>query len=75
MNTYSTCMYLTDIEDSSGMVFSYTANAPTFEAGVMEIGQLVGTHHVIPPGTELFNSFGECASECTSRVSSSTDFI
>ncbi len=57
-----------DIVDSSGMVFSYTATAPIFEAGILQIGHSVHSSHVIPPGAEQFNSFADCNKECTSRV-------
>ncbi|XP_064397923.1 DBH-like monooxygenase protein 1 homolog [Halichondria panicea] len=61
-----------DIVDSSGLVFSYTSTAPTFEAGILQIGYTVSPNHVIPPGASIFNTFGECNEKCTSMYFPST---
>lgn len=57
------------INDSSGLTFFYTETAPQYEAGILPVGLVTSSLHVIPPGTENFNSFGDCAPECTRDVS------
>ncbi len=58
-----------DINDSSGMAFFYTETAPRYEAGILPMGLVTGPRHVIPPGSQNFNTFGDCAPECTRDVS------
>ncbi len=59
-----------DINDSSGIAFSYTATIPVYEAGILNVGHLTSSALIIPPGAADFNSFGDCAAECTNNVSS-----
>lgn len=58
-----------DINDSSGIAFSHTATVPLYEAGILTVGHLTASTLIIPPGATDFDSFGDCASECTSTVS------
>jgi len=57
------------VVDSSGMIFSHTAMEPANVAGVLGVGYTVSPRHVIPPGASVFNTYADCAAECTSAVS------
>jgi len=61
-------LHLTGVYDSSGLVFSYTAIRPQFEAGVLTIGTTVNYNLLIPPRATNFTVLALCPATCTQRV-------
>ena len=57
------------VQDSSGMVFTYTPTRREHDAGILSMGHLVTQGHIIPPNAEGFTSYGVCPSDCTQQVS------
>ena len=57
------------IVDSSGYEFTYTADPPIHEAGILIVGYPVDPFMIIPPNIPSFNVTGTCISDCTTSVS------
>ncbi|XP_077992068.1 DBH-like monooxygenase protein 1 homolog [Glandiceps talaboti] len=50
--------------DSSGIRMYYTPLLRDNDAGVMEVGSIVGPAHIIPPGASEFVTSGHCVHQC-----------
>lgn len=61
--------FISGIIDSSGYEFTYTADPPVHEAGILTVGYPVSPFMIIPPNVPSFNVTGTCISDCTNSVS------
>ena len=54
--------------DSSGLRFYYTKQLRKYDAGVLQVGSVVGYTLMIPPRETNWKINGFCSEECTSEV-------
>ncbi|XP_064597418.1 DBH-like monooxygenase protein 1 [Liolophura sinensis] len=54
--------------DSSGFRLTLTPDLRDNDAGIFEVGEVVGPGHIIPPFAESFRTVGQCFPECLEQA-------
>jgi hypothetical protein len=62
-------LILAGVNDSSGLVFTYTNEPLRHNAGILLVGQVHNNHFIIPPQREDYTITGICPASCTNTVS------